>query len=143
MAFLIVEKGYKEDIGKMVKPLLPYADVLMPTRGGLRQYIPPETDIPICLRVSGGTSILNESNLLHEGIAVDTHVMRLSKRLGFTKEKNRNTVERDLMDLFPKDQWFALTNLLIAHGRNICVARYPKCGECVVNQLCPSAFTFE
>lgn len=75
---LAVDHGYfmgptsgLEKIDEMVKPLLPYADVLMPTRGGLRNYIPPETDIPICLRVSGGTSILNENNLLHEGIAVD------------------------------------------------------------------------
>ena len=59
-----------ENLGKMVKPLLPYADVLMPTRGGLRNYIPPDADIPICLRVSGGTSILNETNLLHEGTTV-------------------------------------------------------------------------
>ena len=72
---LAVDHGYfmgpttgLEKLGEMVKPLLPYADVLMPTRGGLRNYIPPETDIPICLRVSGGTSILNETNLLHEGI---------------------------------------------------------------------------
>ena len=75
---LAVDHGYfmgpttgLEKLDEMVKPLLPYADVLMPTRGGLRNYIPPETDIPICLRVSGGTSILNETNLLHEGIAVD------------------------------------------------------------------------
>jgi len=74
---LAVDHGYfmgpttgLENLGEMVKPLLPYADVLMPTRGGLRNYIPPETNIPICLRVSGGTSILNETNLLHEGIAV-------------------------------------------------------------------------
>jgi len=74
---LAVDHGYfmgptsgLEDIGKMVKPLLPYADVLMPTRGGLRNYIPPDTNIPICLRVSGGTSILNETNLLHEGTTV-------------------------------------------------------------------------
>ena len=74
---LAVDHGYfmgptsgLEDIGKMVKPLLPYADVLMPTRGGLRNYIPPESNIPICLRVSGGTSILNETNLLHEGTTV-------------------------------------------------------------------------
>jgi putative autoinducer-2 (AI-2) aldolase len=74
---LAVDHGYfmgpttgLEDLGKMVKPLLPYADVLMPTRGGLRNYIPPESDIPICLRVSGGTSILNKTNLLHEGIVV-------------------------------------------------------------------------
>lgn len=74
---LAVDHGYfmgptsgLEQLDKMVKPLIPYADVLMPTRGGLRNYIPPETDIPICLRVSGGTSILNETNLLHEGIVV-------------------------------------------------------------------------
>jgi putative autoinducer-2 (AI-2) aldolase len=74
---LAVDHGYfmgpttgLENLGETVKPLLPYADVLMPTRGGLRNYIPPESDIPICLRVSGGTSILNESNLLHEGIIV-------------------------------------------------------------------------
>ena len=74
---LAVDHGYfmgpttgLEKLDEMVKPLLPYADVLMPTRGALRNYIPPETDIPICLRVSGGTSILNETNLLHEGIIV-------------------------------------------------------------------------
>jgi putative autoinducer-2 (AI-2) aldolase len=74
---LAVDHGYfmgptsgLEKLDETVKPLLPYADVLMPTRGALRNYIPPETDIPVCLRVSGGTSILNESNLLHEGIIV-------------------------------------------------------------------------
>jgi len=75
---LAVDHGYfmgpttgLERLDEMVKPLIPYADVLMPTRGALRNYIPPDTDIPICLRVSGGTSILNETNLLHEGIIVD------------------------------------------------------------------------
>jgi len=74
---LAVDHGYfmgpttgLERLDEMVKPLLPYADVLMPTRGGLRNYIPPNTDIPICLRVSGGTSILNKTNLLHEGTTV-------------------------------------------------------------------------
>jgi putative autoinducer-2 (AI-2) aldolase len=74
---LAVDHGYfmgpttgLENLGDMVKPLLPYADVLMPTRGGLRNYISPDVKIPICLRVSGGTSILNKENLLHEGIIV-------------------------------------------------------------------------
>ena len=74
---LAVDHGYfmgpttgLENISDTVKPLIPYADVLMPTRGGLRNYIPPDTDIPICLRVSSGTSILNKENLLHEGISV-------------------------------------------------------------------------
>ena len=77
VVMLAVDHGYfmgptsgLERLDEMVKPLLPYADVLMPTRGGLRNYIPPNTNIPICLRVSGGTSILNKTNLLHEGTAV-------------------------------------------------------------------------
>jgi len=79
---LAVDHGYfmgpttgLEDLGRTVLPLLPHADVLMPTRGALRNYIPPETDIPIVLRVSGGTSILNP-DVLHEGIicAIDDAV---------------------------------------------------------------------
>jgi len=77
-----------------------------------------------------------------EGIAVDTHVMRLSLRLGFTKQKNRDKIERDLMELFPREKWFSINYLLIAHGRRVCEAKRPDCTNCVVNRLCPSAFTF-
>ena len=77
-----------------------------------------------------------------DGIAVDTHVMRLSQRLGFTGQKDRDKIERDLMELFPRDKWFSINYLLIAHGRRVCEAKRPDCGHCVVNQLCPSAFTF-
>ena len=78
-----------------------------------------------------------------KGIAVDTHVFRLAKRLGLTEEKkNRDKVEKDLMDLLPKDTWFSANYLLIAHGRAICTARNPKCAECLLNDICPSAFTF-
>jgi endonuclease-3 len=77
-----------------------------------------------------------------EGIAVDTHVMRLSQRLGFTKQKDRDKIERDLMDLFPREKWFSINYLLIAHGRRVCEAKRPDCANCVVNRLCPSAFTF-
>lgn len=86
--------------------------------------------------------VLSNAFSINEGVAVDTHVMRLSKRLGFTNEKNRDKIEKDLMNLFPKGQWFDLTNKLIAHGRNKCVARRPKCNTCPVNHLCPSAFSF-
>jgi endonuclease-3 len=85
--------------------------------------------------------VLSNAYGVNEGIAVDTHVMRLAQRLGFTKEeKNRDKIEIDLMGLFPKDDWFELTNLLVTHGRRICTAKKAKCGECVVNKLCPSAF---
>jgi endonuclease III len=74
-----------------------------------------------------------------EGIAVDTHVHRLSRRLGFSDEKDPNKVERDLMALFPQPKWFRLTYLLIEHGRNVCFAKKPLCEECVVNEICPAA----
>lgn len=77
-----------------------------------------------------------------EGIAVDTHVMRLSKRLGLTEERYRDKIERDLMEVVPRQKWFQFSNLLIEHGRRVCNAKKPNCAGCVVDELCPSAFTF-
>jgi endonuclease-3 len=77
-----------------------------------------------------------------EGIAVDTHVWRLSKRLGLTEQKYRDKIERDLMSVFPRDKWLAVNYLLIEHGRRVCDAKKPRCDECMLNDLCPSAFTF-
>ncbi|MCJ7721688.1 endonuclease III [Candidatus Bathyarchaeota archaeon] len=74
------------------------------------------------------------------GIAVDTHVRRLSKRLGLTENTNPDKIETDLMQIVPKTQWKRITDLLIFHGRNFCIARKPKCGICVLNKICPSAF---
>lgn len=74
-----------------------------------------------------------------EGIAVDTHVKRLANRLGFSDQKDPDKIEQDLMRLIPKDRWFDLTYVLIDHGRAICQARRPRCGECPVNHLCPSS----
>jgi len=74
------------------------------------------------------------------GIAVDTHVRRLSKRLGLTENTNPNKIEKDLMQIVPRSHWKIITNLLISHGRNVCMARKPKCDPCVLNKLCPSAF---
>ena len=75
----------------------------------------------------------------NEGIAVDTHVHRLSWRLGFSDRDDPNKVEQDLMKLFPRDKWFKVSHLLIDHGRNVCFARTPNCADCVVNELCPAA----
>jgi len=76
------------------------------------------------------------------GIAVDTHVSRLSQRLGLTENKNQDKIEKDLMSIVPKDQWMRLTDLLIFHGRRVCNARKPRCDACVLNKICPSAFSF-
>jgi endonuclease-3 len=74
------------------------------------------------------------------GIAVDTHVRRLSKRLGLTENTNPDKIEADLMQIVPKSHWKSITNLLISHGRNVCKARKPKCSICILNKICPSAF---
>jgi endonuclease-3 len=76
-----------------------------------------------------------------EGIVVDTHVKRLSGRLGFTKNVQPEKIEQDLMQLFPKRDWILLPHLLIRHGRALCKARNPKCPECPVNEMCPASTT--
>ena len=77
------------------------------------------------------------------GIAVDTHVRRVSKRLGLTDNVNPDKIEKDLMEIVPKANWERITDLLIFHGRRICTAKHPKCAECVLNDFCPSAFSFD
>jgi endonuclease-3 len=77
-----------------------------------------------------------------EGIAVDTHAGRLSRRLGLSREEDPVKVERDLMALVPKDDWIDFNFLLVDHGRAICQARQPKCPECFLRKLCPSAVKF-
>lgn len=76
------------------------------------------------------------------GLAVDTHVRRLAQRLGLSQNSNPDKIERDLMNLIAKDKWIRITDLLIFHGRRVCVARKPKCSVCVLNKICPSAFSF-
>jgi endonuclease-3 len=74
-----------------------------------------------------------------EGIVVDTHVTRLAERLGLTKEVDPVKIEVALIALYPRERWTMLSHLLIFHGRRICEARTPKCGACVLNDICPSA----
>ncbi len=74
-----------------------------------------------------------------EGVVVDTHVGRLSVRLGLTNETDPVKVEQALMKLYPRDDWVQLSHLLIFHGRRVCVARLPRCASCVLNDICPSS----
>jgi endonuclease-3 len=73
------------------------------------------------------------------GIAVDTHVRRVSQRLGFTAQKDPSKIERDLMEVVRPEDWFLFSYLLIEHGRAVCKAPTPRCEVCVVNHLCPSS----
>jgi endonuclease III len=73
------------------------------------------------------------------GVVVDTHVKRLSNRLGLTKSDKPDKIEQDLMELVPKEEWIDFSHLLIFHGRRVCNARKPDCPACTLNELCPSA----
>lgn len=84
--------------------------------------------------------VLSNSYGIIEGIAVDTHVARVSKRLGLAKSDDSEKIERDLMRIIPRELWFNFTYRLIEHGRKICTARKPLCPECPLNKICPSAF---
>jgi endonuclease III len=77
-----------------------------------------------------------------EGIAVDTHVKRVSRRLGFTKNSDPEKIEQDLISLARKEDLDSISMTLIYHGRKICQARKPKCPSCIVNKLCPSSLIF-
>lgn len=74
------------------------------------------------------------------GVVVDTHVSRLTQRLGLTKNTDPNKIEQDLMKVIPKSEWIMFSHRLIWHGRKVCDARRPKCEICTLNKLCPSAF---
>jgi len=77
-----------------------------------------------------------------EGIVVDTHVIRLSKRLGLSKNNNPEKIEQDLMKIIPKNYWKDFSSLLMEHGRKICLARKPLCRKCVLGHVCPSFSIF-
>ena len=86
--------------------------------------------------------VLSNAYGVNEGIIVDTHVLRLAKRLGLTQSKTREKIERDLMEIVPREKWGRFADLLIFHGRRVCNARKPKCEICVLRDLCPSRSTF-
>jgi endonuclease-3 len=74
-----------------------------------------------------------------QGIVVDTHVRRLSQRLGLTKQEAPVKIESDLMKIVPREDWGRFPHLLIWHGRRVCLARLPRCEDCVLTDLCPSS----
>jgi endonuclease-3 len=87
--------------------------------------------------------VLGNAYGIASGVVVDTHVARLSERLELSAENTPERIERDLAVLVPRSDWIVFPHLLIAHGRKVCKARTPLCGECVLSKLCPSAFKFD
>ena len=103
--------------------------------------VPPTlTELDRLPGVGRKTANVVASNLGNpQGIVVDTHVRRLSQRLGLTKQEDPEKIERDLTRIVPREDWGRFPDLLIWHGRRICDARRPRCEDCVVNDLCPSS----
>ena len=98
-------------------------------------------ELPGVARKTANIVLYNAYGII-AGIAVDTHVRRVSQRLGISEQDDPAKIEQDLMQITPKDKWMKLTDLLIFHGRQICIARKPKCEICSLNKICPCAFAF-
>ena len=96
-------------------------------------------ELPGVARKTANVVLGNAFNV-KAGIVVDTHVTRLSRRLGLTVEKQAEKIERDLISIVPKRDWVIFSHLLIAHGRKVCRARNPACDACVIERHCPSSF---
>jgi endonuclease-3 len=142
----------QEDVEEMIrstgffrnkaKSLLGMANALVDRHGG---EVPAEMDALVKLPGVGRKTanvILGNAFGRNDGITVDTHVTRLSNRLGLTKGTDAVKIEQALMPLFPQQYWTMISHLLIEHGRQVCDARAPRCGDCVLNDICPSAFSF-
>lgn len=115
------------------------AELLMKQHGGQVPSSQQELSaLPGVGRKTANVVLSNAFNL-HEGIAVDTHVKRLSQRLGLTKHQHPEKIEQDLMKLFEPHDWGKLSHYLIWHGRRCCFARKPHCAECALREICPSA----
>jgi len=96
------------------------------------------TDLPGVGRKTANV-VLQHGHDVVEGIVVDTHVQRLTRRLGLTEEERPEAIEDDLMEIIPEDEWQAFTHLMISHGRAVCTARNPDCGDCALEDVCPSS----
>ena len=96
------------------------------------------TDLPGVGRKTANV-VLQHGHDIVEGIVVDTHVQRLTRRLAITEENRPEAIEADLMEVVPESEWQQLTHLLISHGRAVCTARNPTCETCTLADICPSA----
>jgi endonuclease-3 len=116
------------------------AKILTETYGGeVPETIEELLELPGVARKTANV-VLGNAFGINSGVVVDTHVTRLSHRLGLSEQKTAEKIEQDLIQLVPKKDWVIFSHLLIAHGRAICKARNPLCAECIVEKLCPSSY---
>ncbi len=131
-------RGVNFHLGKAERLIKAGKYIVENLNGKVPQKLVDLIKIPGVARKSANV-ILQELWDIAEGIVVDTHVTRVSNRLGLTCEKDAVKIERDLMDLIPKSYWRNFSGAMVLHGRYTCVARKPKCLECGLRDLCPSA----
>lgn len=117
-ACLLIEEKFGGDVPRMMEQLL---------------------ELPGVARKTANVVLFNAFGVI-DGIAVDTHVTRLSHRLGLSTKNTAEKIETDLMRIYPKKKWGILSHYLIMHGRNICKAQKPQCENCFLQKICPSAF---
>lgn len=134
--------GVNFHLGKAERLILAGQKVVRDFAGKLPKSISELVTIPGIARKSANV-IQQELWDISEGIVVDTHVTRVSNRLGLTANKEPVKIEKDLMAVLPKEYWRNFSGSLVLHGRYVCVARKPRCGDCVLNKICPSAFNVE
>ncbi len=130
----IKSTGFFRNKAKMIREC---CRILAEKYGG---QVPP--DIHVLTQLPGigrktANVVLGTAYGLPTGVVVDTHVERVSRRLGLTHEKNRDKIEEDLMHLIPQEKWILFSHQLIHHGRRVCTARKPKCDACILRDLCP------
>jgi endonuclease-3 len=121
------------------KSLIGMAQALVERHGG---DVPDDMEALVVLPGVGRKTanvVLGDAFDRREGIVVDTHVTRVGNRLGLTGESDAVKIEQALLPLFPREQWTKISHLLIEHGRQVCEARKPRCGECVLADVCPSS----
>lgn len=134
-------RGVNFHLGKADRIIKASKMILKEFNGFLPRTISELIRIPGVARKSANV-ILQELWDIAEGIVVDTHISRVSNRLGLTVEKDPVKIERDLMLLFPRDSWRYLSGAMVMHGRYVCKARKPNCRDCVLSEICPSSGLF-
>ena len=142
-------RGKQEEVEEIIRStgffrnkatnLIAMAGALVDRHGG---EVPADMDALVALPGVGRKTanvVLGNAFARNEGIVVDTHVSRLSQRLGLTAESDPVKIENSLVPLFPRERWTMLSHLLIEHGRQVCDAKKPRCADCPLVELCPSA----
>lgn len=146
-----LSRAKQEEVEEIIKPLgffrqkakyiIQAAKVITERFGGkVPDTMEELTTLPGVARKTANIVLSNAFGKV-EGIPVDTHVRRISRKLGLTNHTDPDRIERDLMSKIPKEEWYKFTYTVIEHGRNICKAPKPKCNECFLNDICPSAFS--